>query len=173
MCAIIDTNVLALFFENRQAPNEYSQVRGWIEAQSNNAKIVIGGTKCLAEIKRMRSYLPLLTEISKIRKLALINTDMVDVEAQRLKAMLPPSTAFDDEHIFSLCNTSGAKLVVTNDGRMMSYYKGNRNIIKRNVPGLKFYTRSRNRNLLCQRNIHPINNEIDSHLLSGIIKAIN
>lgn len=170
MSAIIDTNVLLKFFESRRISNQLTPIREWIESASSSAKLVIGGTKCLSEIKKLKQVIQPLGELSKMRKLELVDTGMVDAEANRLKLILPPSGAFDDEQILSLCNISGVRIVATDDKRLIRYY-GNRKIVRSHVPGIKFYTRERNQTLLCRNYCPVLRNTIDVKLLPAMIRA--
>ena len=115
-----------------------------------------GGTKYKNELTKMVHHLKIVNEYKKIGKFIEINTQLIDKDANRLKAICS-DTAFDDEHIVAILNISGCKLVCTKDTQAMPYIKRRDFYSDNKVP--QIYSSGKNRDLLNNTYIVEIKNK--------------
>ena len=115
MCAIIDASVLATYCANPKAAG-FGEVDRWLT--SRNGRIVYGGTKYGKELERVDAARQLFAGYARAGKAKLLDNDRIDADAawiaanQRIKS--------DDEHILALARVSGARVLCTSDGDLVS-----------------------------------------------------
>jgi hypothetical protein len=142
---ILDANSFSSVFDSNCSDNsEFRFVLQWVIKQ-NHACFVFGGTKYKAEMKKIERFFRLISELQKAGKFIEINCQIVDDYAKQLKEICTDK-AFNDEHLVSILNTSGCKLLCTKDIEAMHYIKRRDFYSDRKVP--QIYSGSRNKDLL-------------------------
>jgi predicted nucleic acid-binding protein len=153
MCIVIYTNTLASVFNSKsQDHQEFQPVLEWII--SGKGKIVLGGTKYGAEIKRSGAkIIQLLREFLKRKKIVNVSDSEVDREEIRIKS-LESSPDFDDAHLVALLDVSGCILICSKDERAYPFLK-KMELYQRRAERPKIYRSHQNADLLCDGNIAP------------------
>lgn len=149
MCIVVDTNSMASVFKATSSDHEeFKPVKDWII--EGKGKLVIGGSDYLREIS---SYIAIITELSKANKVIRLNLEDIDSETSILKDKIEHKN-YDDPHIIALLSISRCRLICSKDSRAYPYFK-NGNLYKNRKAPL-IYKSSRNKNLLCDRNISEV-----------------
>jgi hypothetical protein len=120
---LIDANLIAVIFnKNNERHSVYKSVLKWFVM--GRAKIVIGGGRFYRnEIKeRLVSYVPLLTELSRLNKTHHFPDKDVDELTGKYKKM-EARPDFDDPHIVALLCISKAKIFCSEDERAFQFIK--------------------------------------------------
>jgi predicted nucleic acid-binding protein len=150
MCIIVDPPLFVPFFKSSDPDHAiYAPVREWIE--NGRGKLVIGGTSYKKELMRVASILRLITELEKRGKVVRVEDSVADIEEAAAKK-IEPRNDFDDPHLVGLVRATRCRLICVRDPRSHRFlrstvfYEGTKN-----RPSL--YTRPKNRDLLCERNI--------------------
>jgi hypothetical protein len=123
---LIDANLVAVIFnKNNERHVVYKPVLEWFVV--GRAKIVIGGGRYYRnEIKeRLSSYIPILTELSRLNKTHRFSDKTVDDLTARIKS-LESKPDFDDPHIEALLSVSKAKIFCSEDERSFQFVKDRR-----------------------------------------------
>jgi len=150
MCIVVDVNVIPCVFDAENAKhNQYKPVLDWII--DGKGKLVIGGTSFLGELEKLPKYLKFFQVLNTAKKVVYVDNNLIDNERDRVR-QLATDNDFDDPHLIGLLKISGCKLICTNDHRMKKYIP----IFFSNRERPRFYTKSKNCNLLCDSNIAPI-----------------
>lgn len=125
MCIVIDANIVPVVFSRNNSRHEdYKSVLLWFI--KGRAKLVLGGYFWRKEIgTSLRSYLPLMQELSRLNKTHMISDTEVDVLSTSLKA-IEPDEDFDDPHIVALLSISGARILCSEDARSFRFVKDRR-----------------------------------------------
>lgn len=153
MCIIIDTNTLAsVFSEDSEDHVEFKPVKDWIF--NGAGKVVWGGSKYIEELKKAHSYLVLINRLTSARLAVMINSEVVDKEAEYVTSLITHSD-FDDQHLVGLLRTSGCKLICSKDKRAYPYFRHNL-FFKPASYKPHIYSASRNASLLQARHIADI-----------------
>jgi len=85
MCLVIDINAIPCVFNSKtDCHPEFVFVKKWLH-EVEKTRLVMGGTKYLAELSKMNQYLPYLAELRRARKIAVIDKQKIDDEENRLK----------------------------------------------------------------------------------------
>jgi hypothetical protein len=122
MCIVIDVHVIPALFDPTHCRHTcFRPVLDWIYS-TRGAAIVYGGTKYKHELSHLRRYLGFLAELRKSRKLVLVRDDMVDLEAERVAAIVG-APGFDDEHLVGIVIVSGIQLLCSDDKAADKYIK--------------------------------------------------
>ena len=146
-------NVFASVFDpNSERHPEFKPVLNWI--LHNQGKIVYGGTKYKAELRKMTKYIKLLIELKNSGKVIEINDNIVDLEQMRIERM-ESNKDFDDPHIIAIICASGCRLICTNDNRSYRFLT-NRKFYKKHQKRPKIYSSLRNKTLLTTKHIARI-----------------
>jgi len=120
MCLVIDTCCLAMVFDSKNKQHaKFAPVVQWLNGKG---RMIYGGTKYNAELRKAGKYLPYVTELSRQRKTIQIPNTKVDPIAANLKAKANDA-AFDDEHILALVIASRCCVVCTNDDGAIAYLR--------------------------------------------------
>ncbi|PWN63289.1 hypothetical protein [Chryseobacterium oncorhynchi] len=152
MCIIIDTNTLASVFDRESENHDsFAPVYNWIF--TDKGKIVFGGTKYKAELKKSFRYLKLFGQLSRIRKTIEIDDDLVDNYQKELERKVVHRD-FDDPHLVAILHISKCKLICTNEKRAVPYITNKDFYDKGFMP--KIYSRKSNSSLLNNNNIANI-----------------
>jgi predicted nucleic acid-binding protein len=120
---LIDTNLIAVFFnKNNERHGIYKPVLEWF--MTGKAKIVTGGGRYYQrEIKeRLVSYVPILTELSRLNKTHWFPDKDVDELVTHIES-LESDSDFDDPHIVALLCISKAKIFCSEDERAFKFVK--------------------------------------------------
>lgn len=121
MCVIIDSCCLPCVFNDKDKCHPaFAPIARWIN--EGTGKIIIGGSKYREELGKLASYLPIISELDKKRRVVKIPDDLVDALAAKLK-LARPEAAFNDEHLVALVITSRCAIICTNDKIAMPYLK--------------------------------------------------
>jgi hypothetical protein len=123
---LIDANLIAAIFnKNNEKHFMYKPILEWFVV--GKAKIVIGGGRYYRnEIKeRLASYIPILTELSRLNKTHWFPDKTVDELTTYIKSM-ESKADFDDLHIVALLSVSKAKIFCSEDERSFQFIKDKR-----------------------------------------------
>jgi hypothetical protein len=116
--------------------------------------MVYGGTKYGREIAAMRSFLRLLGELKKSRRLVKVEDEPIDTCADRLKKTIRDDD-FDDEHIVALVSVSKCCVVCTEDTTAITYLR-NRKLYPSGVKPPNIYNSPEDAGLCCSRYIADV-----------------
>lgn len=151
MCIIIDTNCLASVFDRKaEKHNQFAPVLEWII--SGKGKLIYGGSKYLEELKKSRKYLRIINLLKSKGKAVLINKVLVDAEQKRIEKEITDDD-FDDPHLPAIVIVSKCKIICSVDSRSIKFVTQSR-LYPKGIDVPKYYTNIRNKDLLCDRNIH-------------------
>jgi hypothetical protein len=123
---LIDANLITVILnKNNERHNVYKPVLEWFVM--GKAKIIIGGGRYYrTEIKkRLESYMPILTELSRLNKTHWFPDKTVDELTANIKNM-ESNSDFDDPHIVALLRISKAKIFCSEDERAFQFVKDKR-----------------------------------------------
>ena len=120
MCVVIDTCCLAIVFDDgNRMHGAYAPVLQWL---SGKGRMIYGGSKYAAELRRAGRLLGVVTELSRQGKTIHVDDRKVDKIAGQLKARFP-EPEFDDEHIAALVIASRCRVVCTDDRTAIAYLR--------------------------------------------------
>lgn len=150
MCIVSDPPaLLAIFKSDHEKHADFSAVGDWV--MNGAGKFVMGGTLYKQELARLKSLIPLISELKRKNKIVSADDAIIDARVLALKA-IEPSTDFDDPHLVALSNATGCKVIGIIDPRAHRFLRRAAFYAQlRDRPSL--YTRARNSNLLNPRNI--------------------
>lgn len=151
MCAIIDTNVMNLFANPKNA--DFQPVRNWI--LKGKGKIVYGGSTYLMELSKVSQFLKLLENLKKSNKTVILDKEQVDAIEEtiiQLAKGLKVSTDFDDPHLIAIVCASGCKVICTHDKRADKHLKNAELYVNYAKPP-SIYKNPTHSHLLCSDNI--------------------
>lgn len=123
MCVIVDANVWPDFCSD-PTRTRFGKVRAWLE--SDEGSLVYGGTKYRAEVRPIRAALQLLAEYVRAGRAMQYRDGPIDEEAARIER--EERTRSNDQHILALARVSGARILCTDDKKLMSDFK-NRELV--------------------------------------------
>jgi hypothetical protein len=118
---LIDANLIAVMFNKNDAKHAiYKPVLEWFVI--GRAKIVTGGGRYYrSEIKKLlASYVPMLTELSRLNKTHWFPDNDVDKLTAYIKN-LEKNSDFDDPHIVALLCIAKAKIFCSEDERAFQF----------------------------------------------------
>lgn len=153
MCVIVDTNCFASVFDTKSAKHaEFSPVLDWI--LNGKGKLVYGGTKYIQELSKTK-YLKIFNILnSKAKKVIVVDSVKVDEEQKRIESLITDPD-FDDPHLPAIVIVSKCEVICTEDTRSVRFVTDGSLYPKgTNIP--KYYTSSRNKNLLCDKYINKV-----------------
>ena len=78
--------------------------------------MVFGGTKYANELSMMRKYIALIQELTRQRKVVVLDKQRVD-DAEHLIKEMEADPDFDDPHLVAIVKISGCKVVCSLDAR--------------------------------------------------------
>jgi len=154
MCIIIDVNTFpAVFDDKNRQHNKFRPILCWIT--DGRGKIVLGGTTYRNELRKLKKFISLMSQLEKAGKLAPVNDREVDRVESRLRK-LSICRGFDDCHIVAIVIVSSCRLVCSLDKSLHSYLK-NKQLYPNNCkrPYI-FVGHTSNHSLLCDENIAAI-----------------
>ena len=155
MGVVIDANTLpAVFMAANPDHAAFRPVLHWVVC--GKAKIVIGGSKYLAELQRMYRYAILLAELANVNKVHRADAETVDRREQEVKSMTQ-SKDFNDPHIVALLATTRCRVFCSNDARSFKFISDPQ-YYKSGADRPKIYTNVRHKpakELLCDENLCP------------------
>lgn len=150
MCVIIDINAIPSVFNSKSSDHtEFRPVFDWIV--EDIGFMIYGGSKYKLELKKLTQYLGFILELKRINKVKEVNVSVVDNFELEIRGLISDED-FDDPHIAAIVKTTGCQLICSKDTRSIKYIQS-REIYNKNFKLPKFYTSSRNVDLLCVRNI--------------------
>lgn len=147
MCIVIDASVIPKVFGKTDP--DYIPVYDWIT--KGRGKIVIGGTKYGKELANLGRFTRLLSELSRQRKVIVMNKKTIDRLATKLKE-IEPKPDFDDPHIVALVEESGCRIVCSEDKRSDKYLRDSRFYKKSRRPSIYRYAK-KHTHLISDKNI--------------------
>ena len=149
MCIVVDANVIGSVMDKKAVNHlSFKPVLDWVI--NGKGKFVIGGTKYL---KECRKYLPIFTELARVKKTVTIDNNAVDTKAEwASKQIVDPD--FDDQHLIGLLLESGCKLICSLDARAYPFFR--HPIFFAGVQRPKIYSRQGNNDLLTDANIADV-----------------
>lgn len=152
MCIIIDTDSLANVFKtDSQMHPEFKPVLEWI--LKGKGKVVYGGSKYEKELAKAKNYLKIFAELTKFRKTAYFEKNVVDKE-QNLVEKLKSHKDFDDPHLVAIVRASRCKLICTNERRSNKFLTDKKFYSKCDgVSVPKLYKRHTHNKLLNDKNL--------------------
>jgi predicted nucleic acid-binding protein len=155
MCIVIDANAIAYVFNPKNSKHRsFKPVLDWIVY--GKGKVVYGGTKYKKELARASSYLKLILELIKIRKLVEINGKLIDRAEHEIKQRVK-SKNLDDPHIIAIFIVSSCRLFCSADKRADRFVQDSSFYPKKHkMP--KIYRGLKHRHLLCEKNIVSLKN---------------
>lgn len=115
MCVIIDANVLSRFCSDPEAAG-FGEVDRWLTAR--NGRLVYGGTKYGKELAGVTAAVQLFAGYARAGKAKLLDKSRIDEEAAWIEAN--QSIKSDDEHILAIARVSGARVLCSCDGDLIS-----------------------------------------------------
>lgn len=149
MCIVVDTNSMASVFKPKTSDHdEFKPVNEWII--NGKGKLIIGGTHYEKEIS---SFLGLISNLAKVKKVVKICCDVVDKEKERLEKIVTHRD-YDDSHVVALLSTSKCKIICSKDKRAHQFFKRKELYQSGQVPSI--YSGSRHKHLLNDINIIDI-----------------
>jgi len=145
MCLVIDTCCLALVFDGgSKMHSKFVPVLEWINGKG---RMIYGGTKYTAELRKAAKFLPYITELARTRKAVQIPNEVVDKIAAGLKEKCA-DPQFNDEHIVALVIASRCCVVCTDDNAAINYLKY-ANLFPEGMSRPKIYRGRNNHKKLC------------------------
>lgn len=152
MCTIIDVNAISAIFNIKDLRHaEFKPVIEWVN--NRNGKIVYGGSKYKSELKKLATYLPLITELGRKGKVLVYADDGIDAKEQLIEADLRArgiranDKRFNDAHLVAIVAVTKVKIITSNDLSSISFLRDTRYYEHKSHRPV-FYTRRRNENLL-------------------------
>ncbi|TVS18429.1 MAG: hypothetical protein EA424_10900 [Planctomycetaceae bacterium] len=148
MSIVVDVNaIVPVFNENDLSHKDFAPVREWII--KGRGRLVFGGTKYKAELKKTIRYARLIRRLKDAGKACEVHQDMVD-EREREIVTETVGTDCDDQHLIAILSVSGCLLFCSQDRRADKFITDRRWYSKgRRRP--RIYRSIKNRNLLSQR----------------------
>ncbi|HDS3848405.1 hypothetical protein [Legionella pneumophila] len=132
MPIIIDTCTFPQILKfNEETSDSFKAVHKWIF--ESNGLITYGGSKYKAELQLAKSYLSIIIELEKKRKVIKLNDDEVDSLYPIIKEK-GNCTDFDDEHLVAIAIISGSTVICTEDRRAEKFLKNKIFYSKRPAP---------------------------------------
>ena len=134
MCAIVDANVIGELWDRGGTPAGM----GFRKAvDDGRVPLVIGGTQLRRELtaatpgrpSRMRVWIRQLQIAGRLTRIPDAEVDTRAVELKSETSLISPLIQSDDHHIIALAQTSGARLLYSNDKPLTADFR-NRWIIK-------------------------------------------
>lgn len=153
MCVIVDTNCFASVFDPKSEKHaEFSPVLDWI--LNGKGKLVYGGTKYIQELSKTK-YLKIFNILnSKAKKVVVVDKSKVDeVQIAIERSVIDPD--FDDPHLPAIVIVSKCEVICSEDTRSVKFITDS-NLYPKGVNIPKYYTSSRNKDLLCDKYINKI-----------------
>ncbi len=157
MCIVIDTNSLASVFNKDCADHvDFQPVFDWI--LTGKGIIVYGGSTYITELQNTSTYLRLIIDLEKARKVAHINDDLIDQEEIRI-SKISKKQKFNDKHLVAIISVSRCRLICSKDMESFPFILDKKFYPKKcKVP--KIYSRKANSRLLTKVNIVDLKNII-------------
>ena len=117
MCAIVDANaVWEVFGSNR--PEAGQKFFDWLTVGSG---ILIIGGKLLSEVSKDKRFNKWASEAIKSGKMRI--EDSTEIEKREVEIARTCQVKSNDVHIVALAQVSGARLLYSNDGRLIGDFK--------------------------------------------------
>lgn len=152
MCVVIDPPLFIPIFKTKDPKhNDFVHLMNWI--QKGKGKLVFGGDEYMRQLQNVKSILPYLQELRKIRKIVNVNSKLVNAAA--LFAIQKARTAdFDDAHLVGIVSVSGCRVVAIDDPRSHRFLKS-AELYSNNAKPPKLYTGANNKGILSAQNLAP------------------
>ncbi len=123
MCVIIDMNVWPDLCSDATR-TRFGKVRAWLD--TDEGRVVFGGTKYREEVGRIHAAVQLLAAYAQAGRAIQYKDAPIDDEAARIER--EEQTRSNDQHILALACISGARILCTDDKKLMSDFK-NRELV--------------------------------------------
>ena len=155
MGAVVDSNTIPVVFNRKNSDHEdFKPVLCWIV--KGKAKLVVGGTVYMNELAKMESYLRLVAELGRLRKIYRADDHDVDVCQSNIRKQEAASD-FNDSHIVALLSVTRCRIFCSRDARSFKYIQDPR-FYGQKVDRPKIYTNvghKPKRAILCDHNLCP------------------
>lgn len=152
MCVVADPpTFIPMFKDDDPEHGQFAPVMEWIT--NGPGKFVVGGSTYQRELMSVKSVIPFLTELERKRKVVRLSHEAVDAEELQVKT-LESSTDFDDPHLVALVRVTGCKIICIRDLRSHKFLRQTK-FYGSPKARPRLYTRSKNRVLLCSKQIAP------------------
>ena len=173
MCLIVDSCVISKVFNvKNEGHNCYKPVFDWLLLGSG--RLVVGGTTYSKELLRLKKYIPIIAELSKVNKKIPLDKKSVD-KIENMIIKQKKHRDFDDAHLVAMVIESKCMVVCTDDTRANRHLK-DRNLYPNGVDKPCLYTSERNKGLLSSKYLPRCHKErcvISKEHRAGIRNAIN
>lgn len=151
MAIIIDTNCLANVFSRKSENHkEYKPVLDWIIY--GKGMMVYGGSKYIAELRKIPKYLPIIRFLREVNKVIVGNPENIDRIQEEIEANTKNKN-FDDPHLPAIAIDTKCRLICSEDKKSVQFVK-NQNLYPKGFQKPAYYTSSKNKDLLCDNYIH-------------------
>lgn len=138
--------------QNREH-HRFVPVWNWIYL--GKGRMIYGGTKYLAELRRMAKFLKIIVELRRKGRLIVLPQEEVDRIANKTKAKVSDA-AFDDEHLVAIVVVSSCRVVCTDDLRAMQYLKRRELYSEYHMKPPSIYHQETHAHLCCDENLLEI-----------------
>lgn len=157
MCIVIDTNALAMVFDESNSRHpDFSFIKEWIDQRLGF--VVYGGTKYKNELSLTGRYMKIIRLLKDSGQAVMIHDDVVN----QLEAVVTSKTVgtdCDDQHVIALLGASNCPLLCSVDSRSYPFVK-DKGLYPKGCGKVKIFSSKRNRKLLKKTNISILNNVV-------------
>ena len=152
MCVIVDANTLScVFSDDAQKKHQFNPVLKWV--LQGKGKFIIGGSKYLSELTKVKAALEFLTLLkTKTKdKVVVLERDKVDMLQKKIEAIVNDKK-FDDPHLPAMVIVSHCMVICSLDARSVEFVTRS-DLYPRGVKVPRYYTGVHNSDLLCDKYI--------------------
>lgn len=128
MAILIDVNTVSKVFNVSDAEHhKFKPVRDWIIERKG--KMIYGGETYIKEIKLLKKYNNLLTQLKTARKVILFDGVLVDSKEKQIKSVLKSrgisktDVRYNDSHIVAILAVTKCRMLCTADKRSHLFIK--------------------------------------------------
>ena len=142
---IVDANTLSAFSKNTDSlHNDFKPVLDCV--RNGYAKLVYGGEKYLAELRKVGSALNLFSELNRSRKAIKLDDNEVDTSQKEIEGKIT-NPAFNDPHIIAIVIVGRCGLICSKDKSAHEFFK-QKDLYPKRFRRPSIYSSLRNKNLL-------------------------
>lgn len=152
MCVIVDANTLScVFSDDAQKKHQFEPVLKWV--LQGKGKFIIGGSKYLSELTKVKAALEFLTLLkTKTKdKVVVLERDKVDILQKKIEAIVNDKK-FDDPHLPAMVRVSHCMVICSLDARSVEFVT-RPDLYPRGIKVPRYYTGVHNSDLLCDKYI--------------------
>ena len=152
MCVIVDANTLSsVFKDDAKKKLQFEPVLNWV--LQGKGKFIVGGSKYISELKKVRVALDFLTLLkSKTKdKVIVLDKDKVDMQQKEIETIVN-DREFDDPHLPAMVRVSHCMIICSLDARSVEFVT-RPDLYPRGIEVPRYYTGVHNSDLLCDKYI--------------------